>query len=244
MEDTLERGDLPTHVKTSRKGVLQNTYEKLGSGSFGVVYKYGGPTSGAAGAEAYAVKIEKKGGKHLPQLRHEYKVYKELEGLTSFAEVWGWYEFPLVNVLVMELLGLSIEDLFKQCRRRFSIKTVLQLANEFILTIEALHSRLLVHRDIKPSNFVVGLGTRTNSVVLVDFGLTTRYRDKRTFEHKPYSDSRSLIGTARYASITNHIGVQYSRRDDLESLAYCLIYFLRLLSNCLLMPFSYYISVF
>ncbi|KAJ1427795.1 kinase-like domain-containing protein [Ochromonadaceae sp. CCMP2298] len=224
MEELLSREDLPATVKTSRKGILRNTYEKLGSGSFGVVYKY--VVHPSKEEDFYAVKIEKKGGKHLPQLRHEYKVYKELEGLPSFAEVWGWYEFPLVNVLVMEMLGLSIEDLFKQCRRRFSIKTVLKLADQFIANIEELHSRFLVHRDIKPSNFVIGGGGRVNDVILVDFGLTTRYRDKRTLQHKPFSEYRSLIGTARYASINNHLGIQYSRRDDMESLAYCLIYFL------------------
>ena len=96
-----------------------------------------------------------------------------------------------------------------------------------IQRIEYIHSRLYLHRDIKPDNFLMGVGRRQHYVYVIDFGLTKRYRDSRTGQHIPYKDGKSLTGTARYASINTHMGIEQSRRDDLESLGYVLMYFLR-----------------
>ena len=173
-----------------------------------------------------AVKFERHGTR-CPQLRHEYKVYRELHNCHGFCSVYHFGTQDNYNVMVMDLLGPSLEDLFNKCSRRFSLKTVLQLADQLLERVDTLHARHLIHRDIKPANFVIGVGDTSSNVFCVDFGLRKRYRHPKNLQHIPHRDGRSLTGTPRYASINNHLGVEQSRRDDLESIGYVLIYFLK-----------------
>ena len=93
-----------------------------------------------------------------------------------------------------------------------------------IQRIEFIHERGFIHRDIKPENFVIGLNDKSNNLYIIDFGLSKRYKDKNTGQHIPYRENRHLVGTARYASINAHLGIEQSRRDDIESIGYVLVY--------------------
>ncbi|RWR83988.1 casein kinase 1-like protein 10 [Cinnamomum micranthum f. kanehirae] len=195
---------------------------KIGSGSFGELYLGVNVHSG----EEVAVKLESAKTKH-PQLHSESKFYMLLQGGTGIPHLKWFGVEGEYNAMVIDLLGPSLEDLFNYCNRKFTLKTVLMLADQLINRVEYMHSRGFLHRDIKPDNFLMGLGRKANQVYIIDYGLAKKYKDLQTQKHIPYRENKNLTGTARYASVNTHLGVEQSRRDDLESLGYVLMYFLR-----------------
>ena len=127
----------------------------------------------------------------------------------------------------MELLGQSLENLFQSQNKSFSIKTACMLGIQMIDRIEYVHSRKIIHRDIKPDNFVIGRGQKSHIVYVLDFGLSKKYYSVSHKCHIPFIKGKKLTGTARYASINALSGFEQSRRDDLESIGYILMYFIR-----------------
>lgn len=125
---------------------------------------------------------------------------------------------------MIDLLGQSLEDLFQTCNKKFTLKTTLLITDQLISLIELIHSKDYIHRHIKPDNFLIGSRSNSSQIFMIDFGIAKRY--KSTHRHIPYKENKKFIGTARYASINTHLGIEQSRRDDLESLAYTLIYFI------------------
>ncbi|KLO06501.1 kinase-like protein [Schizopora paradoxa] len=197
---------------------------KIGEGSFGVVFK--GEDLLPQSRRAVAIKFEPRKS-DAPQLRDEYRSYKTLAGLEGIPQVYYFGQEGLHNVLVIDLLGPNLEELFDMCDRKFSVKTVCMLAIQMITRIQSVHNKNCIYRDIKPDNFLIGLGRHASTVYLVDFGMAKQYRDPKTKQHIPYRERKSLSGTARYMSINTHLGREQSRRDDMESLGHVFMYFLR-----------------
>jgi len=205
----------------SRVGGKYILGRKLGSGSFGDIYLAVHEQTG----KEFAVKMESARCKH-PQLLYEAKLLRHLQGGPGIANVYYADIEGEYNVMVMDLLGPSLEDLFNYCNRKLSLKTVLNLADQMLERVEYLHSKNFIHRDIKPDNFLIGAGKKNRTLFMIDFGLAKRYRDPRTHQHIPYKENKNLTGTARYASVNAHLGLEQSRRDDLESVGYVLLYLL------------------
>ncbi|CAL5205210.1 unnamed protein product [Lathyrus oleraceus] len=195
---------------------------KIGSGSFGEIFV----ASDMDNSEIVAVKLEKKNTRH-PQLLQEAKLYSILQGESGIPNMKWCGTDGDHNVLVMDLLGRSLEDLFVFCGNKLSLKAVLMLADQMLSRIEYMHSKGFLHRDIKPDNFLMGIRRKSSQVYIIDFGLAKRYRDPKTKKHIAYREKKNLTGTARYASCNTHLGIEQSRRDDLESIGYVLMYFLR-----------------
>ena len=194
----------------------------IGHGSFGEIHVGTDLRTG----EEVAIKIEHTATKH-PQLHLEAKLLQQLSNGVGIPKVRYNGEERGFNVMVMDLLGPSLEDLFNFCNRKFTLKTVVLLADQMLTRIEFIHTQNYIHRDIKPDNFLMGLGKQGNLVYLIDFGLAKQYYDPVSKRHIPYRENKSLTGTARYASVNTHQGIEQSRRDDLESLGYVLMYFNR-----------------
>ena len=127
----------------------------------------------------------------------------------------------------MELLGKSLEDVFQQQQKKFSIKTVCMVGIQMLDRLEFIHNKNIIHRDIKPDNFVLGLDNKSHIIYILDFGLSKKFRSSRTHQHIKFNVNKKLTGTARYASINALKGCEQSRRDDLEAIGYVLMYFLR-----------------
>ncbi|XP_023212641.1 casein kinase I-like [Centruroides sculpturatus] len=206
-----------------KKFIVGGKYQsmcKIGSGSFGEVYLGIDITN----EERVAIKLESRKVKN-SRLLYESTLYEFLQGGVGIPRILWYGREKKYNAFVMDLLGPSLEKLFTLCLRRFTMKTVLMLADQMIERIEYVHNKNFIHRDIKPDNFLIGIGRHRNMLYLIDFGLAKSYILSR--QHIPYREDRNLAGTANYVSINTHLGIEQSRRDDLESIGYVLMYFNR-----------------
>lgn len=191
--------------------------EQIGAGSFGHVFR----AQDTRSQEDRAIKVEPKSLAIRP-LKHEVHVYRKLSDCRGVLPVLAFLETPTDLVMVIELLGHSLSYLSEFCARKFSLKTICMLACETISMLEGIHNKGYVHRDVKPGNVMVDGQTR-KQLRMIDFGMAKSYLNKDG-SHRKLETGKGMNGTARYASANAHKGNEQSRRDDLESLGYMILY--------------------
>jgi len=161
-----------------------------------------------------------------PHLMHESKIYKILAGaIGAGIPKLHWYGVEGdFNVIVVDLLGPSLQDLLDECQHHFSLKTLVMLADQMVNRVEYIHRRNFIHRDISPGSFVMGLGEKAKHVHIIDFGLARKYRTASSEQHIAYEERDTFTGSFEFLSLNAQRGVEQTRRDDLESLAYVLMH--------------------
>ena len=205
--------------------IFQNKYtllNKIGEGSFGEVFLTIDNEN-----KKYASKVEEKTSKL--RLKAEFNIYKKIlnkiKEPIGIPNVYTYIETTDYNILVMDLLGISLEAKFNESNRNFNLSTIYAIAVDMVNIISFVHSKGFLHRDIKPNNFLFGNTIPHDKLYIMDFGLSKQYIQDKS--HIDIKFDRNLIGTARYASLNIHWGIEPSRRDDLESIGYILIYLLK-----------------
>lgn len=203
--------------------VINNQFiigRKLGEGSYGTLrLGKNGDTK-----EHVAIKFERM-DHETPTLLLEFQFYKAVKGAPNFPSIYYFGKHQQYNVLIMELLGPSLENLFTQRNHSFTEKTIINIMIQLIEMMRVMHRRSIIYRDVKPENFLVGNNSETeNTVHIVDFGLAKFYKDDDG-NHIAYREDKGVIGTARYMSTNAHEGKETSRRDDLEAIGYVGLYF-------------------
>jgi serine/threonine protein kinase len=199
--------------------------QQLGSGSFGHVYL----GKKLKDNLIIAIKVEKKVKDEDSMLKLEYIILKHINNEYSslgFPYAYHFIESDNYKFLITTVLGKNLYELLKLCNGKFSVKTTIMIGIQMIDRIEQLHKSHYVHRDIKPENFLIGVNEHRDIIHLIDFGLSKKYRSSKTLEHRKIDTNSSPVGTLRYMSINTLQRIEQSRRDDMESIGYILIYFL------------------
>lgn len=200
--------------------IIYQVSEKISEGSFGYVFK----GVNLVTKQNIAIKIEKHSEKARSSLARETKYLRHLQNIEGIPEIFWYGRDKNLNVkaMVLQYLGKSLEDRLNK-QQKFSLKTVVYLAEKLIEILKNIHSRGILHRDIKPGNILLGQGKNYKNVYLIDFGISKSYLDKRG-EHIILTNFKPFIGTLRFSSEAAHLGLEISRKDELESLGYTLLY--------------------
>ena len=193
-----------------------NLIRNIGGGAFGTVFL----GENVRTKEKVAIKIEER-NKARTTLEREALILYYLKG-PGLPEVKSFGKTKRYNILVQTLLGRSLFDIFNDCNKKFTLKDNCMIALQILERLEYIHSKNYIHRDIKPHNFLVGLKSK-GLIYMIDFGLAKKYKSDRG-NHVKFSVCKHITGTPRFCSSYAMRGVEQSRRDDLESLCYLLIY--------------------
>ena len=176
--------------------------------------------------EEVAITLEKKGCLN-PTLFEEAKIYKKLQGGLGIPKLRWYGEQGNCNILITDLLDHSLLYYFESCKCKFSLLTTLMLVDQMLSIIEFIHNKEFIHCNINIYKFFMGRGYKCYNVYITSFYKAERYIDSITKLHKPYKDGIKFSGNVTFSSINQLCGKEPSRRDDIESLGYILVYFFK-----------------
>ena len=195
--------------------------KQIGRGTFSTVYL----ASIVDTNKFVAIKAEKKSQNSVELLKNEAFLLYSLRGF-GIPEVLSYGRTKTHNILVMPLLGKSLLDMFIIRPSPININDICISSLQILDRIEWVHANNIVYRDIKPENFLFGQKD-SNVLYLIDFGLCRKYISSKTGKHISPKNLGKFTGTSRYASIYAMAGNEQSRRDDIESIGYMIIYFMK-----------------
>ena len=192
--------------------------KKIAEGSFGSIYEGVNIETGAS----IAIKLEERTKYNL--LEREAYTLINLKGF-GIVDIISFGRNKKYNIMVQPLLGDSLYQLFLEKKKNFFLKDIFLIGLQCLDRLEWIHAKNYIHRDIKPENFLLGR-TDPRIIYLIDFGLSKKYRSERTMKHIQFCLSKKVSGTVRYASVNSLKGFEQSRRDDLESFCYMMLFFI------------------
>ena len=209
--------------------IVANKYrltKKIGEGSFGKIYSatYKNPKNDGEErlSKEFAIKIMT--SEYVPYLINEISIYEKINGIKNVPSLYDTGKEGQYNYIVMDLLEQSLEDVRLSYGEQMSLKVVIHLSLQMVKIIEEIHEKCIIHRDLKPANFL--LKTNENNIseiYLIDFGLAKSFLDEKQ-RHYTLKTNEDIVGTRRYMSINTHQGLSGSRRDDIESFGYIMMF--------------------
>ena len=202
--------------------IIGNKYQlvkKINQGSFGALYQGKNIRTG----EIIAIKVEKRSENSTNTLKYEANVYNHLKKINNFVKLRWFGKDEKYNFLVIDLLGNSLKNELVRNTSQNNLEIVLNFGKKIINKLMILHENKIIHRDIKPDNILLNLDNSHEDIFLVDFSFCKKYI-KSNGEHIQKNKINKLIGSINYISLNVHDLTEPSRRDDLESVIYILIY--------------------
>ncbi|CAA6662181.1 unnamed protein product [Spirodela intermedia] len=234
LQEEARMSPIPDRVQVGNS-LLYKVERMLGAGGFGLVYigrrVAGGSQGNGPNAFKVALKFEHRnstGCRFGPP--YEWQVYDHLKGCYGLPRVHYKGRQGDYFVMIMDILGPSLLDVFISIGQVMPPNMVACIAVEAISILEKLHQKGFVHGDVKPENLLLGKpgSSGEKKLFLIDFGLASMWRDSLSGQHvRLCQQPDNFRGTTRYASVHAHLGLTASRRDDLESLAYTLIFLIK-----------------
>ena len=194
--------------------------KRIGKGAFGSVYL----GKDLSKEEYVAIKLEIRDQNDIILERETYILYM-LKGL-GIPQVIAYGHNLKYNILIQELLGKSLDNLLFDKKYKFSLKDSCMAGIQILDRLEYIHNKGIIHRDIKADNFLIGI-KKKEIIYIIDFGLAKQYLNNKTGKHVKYCVNKKWSGTSRFASANTLKGIEPSRRDDMESFCYLLLYLMK-----------------